>query len=142
MGTNDLVLSRLVKAPRHLVWRTWTEPKLLVQWFCPRPWTTELRAFDLRPDGGESDNPGCFLEVVEQERLVFTSQLGAGWRPQATWLPMTAEISLSDEGAHTRYTARVMHPDRATRDQHEKLGFYDGWNLCITQLEEVALTLR
>ena len=95
-----------------------------------------------QPDGGESDNPGCFLELVEGERLVFTSQLGAGWRPQTAWLPMTAEISLSDEGAHTRYTARVMHPDRATRDQHEKLGFYDGWNLCITQLEEVALTLR
>jgi uncharacterized protein YndB with AHSA1/START domain len=153
MHPNGLVLSRLVKAPRHSVWRAWTEPKLLVEWFCPKPWTTELKAFELRPgggfhtlmrgpDGGVSDNPGCFLEVVERERLVFSSQLGAGWRPQTAWLPMTAEISLSDEGAYTRYIARVMHPDRATRDQHEKLGFHDGWNLCITQLEEVALALR
>lgn len=150
---DDLVISRLVKAPRRTVWRVWTEPKLLVEWFCPKPWTTEVKAFDLRPgggfhtllrgpDGGQSDNPGCFLEIVERERLVFTTQLGAGWRPQASWLPMTAEISLADEGEHTRYVARVMHPDRATRDQHEKLGFFDGWNTCITQLEEFARTLR
>lgn len=150
---DDLVISRLVKAPRRTVWRVWTEPKLLVEWFCPKPWTTEFKAFDLRPgggfhtllrgpDGGQSDNPGCFLEIVERERLVFTTQLCAGWRPQASWLPMTAEISLADEGEHTRYVARVMHPDRATRDQHEKLGFFDGWNTCITQLEEFARTLR
>ncbi|NUP94747.1 MAG: SRPBCC family protein [Planctomycetaceae bacterium] len=150
---DDLVISRLVKAPRRTVWRTWTEPKLLVEWFCPKPWTTELKAFDLRPgggfhtlmrgpDGGVSDNPGCFLEIVQLERLVFTTQLGADWRPQTSWMPLTAVISLADEGEHTRYVARVMHPDRATRDRHEELGFFEGWNTCIAQLEEFARTLR
>jgi uncharacterized protein YndB with AHSA1/START domain len=150
---DDLVISRLVKAPRRTVWRTWTEPKLLVEWFCPKPWTTELKAFDLRPgggfhtlmrgpDGGVSDNPGCFLEIVERERLVFTTQLGADWRPQTSWMPLTAVISLADEGEHTRYVACVMHPDRATRDRHEELGFFEGWNTCIAQLEEFARTLR
>lgn len=40
-----------VRAPRATLWRAWTEPDLLKQWRCPRPWTTEVRAFDLRPGG-------------------------------------------------------------------------------------------
>ncbi len=89
----DLVISRVLAAPRAALWRAWTEPELLRQWWCPRPWTTEVRAFELRPggafhtfmqgpEGGSSDNPGCFVEIVPQQRLVFTSMLGGGWRPQ------------------------------------------------------------
>jgi uncharacterized protein YndB with AHSA1/START domain len=88
----DLVISRLVRAPRAALWRAWTDPKLLKEWWCPKPWTTEVRAFDMRPggafhtfmqgpDGGISDNPGCFLEIIPQSRIVFTSGLIAGWRP-------------------------------------------------------------
>lgn len=149
---HDLVIDRLVKAPRARLWRAWTEPELLKQWWCPRPWRTEVRAFDLRPggafhtfmrgpDGGESDNPGCFLEIVPGERLVFTSMLTGGWRPNTPWMGFTAVITLADTPGGTRYVARVMHPDRATRDKHEELGFFEGWNTCITQLDELAQTL-
>ncbi|MCC6522101.1 MAG: SRPBCC domain-containing protein, partial [Polyangiaceae bacterium] len=116
------------------------------------PWTTEVRAFDLRPggafytfmrgpEGGESDNPGSFLEVVPAERLVFTSCLVGGYRPGTPWLPFTAVITMADEPGSTRYVARVMHPDRATRDKHEEMGFFEGWGTCITQLDELAMTL-
>jgi uncharacterized protein YndB with AHSA1/START domain len=149
----DLVISRLVRAPRAALWRAWTDPALLKQWWCPRPWTTEVRAFDLRaggafhtfmqgPDGGTSDNPGCFLEVVPQARIVFTSLLTAEWRPATPWLAFTAAISMADEGAGTRYIATVMHPDQATSDRHAELGFFDGWNTGITQLDDFALQLR
>lgn len=131
----DLVISRVLNAPRAALWRAWTDPELLRQWWCPKPWTTEVRAFDLRPggafhtfmqgpDGGSSDNPGSFLEIVPQQRLVFTSMLGAGWRPQSPWLGFTAVITMEDDGQGCRYTARVMHPDKALRDQHEQLGFF------------------
>ena len=71
----DLEISRLLRAPRALVWKAWTDPAHLKEWWCPKPWTTEVRAFDLRPggafytfmrgpDGGTSDNPGVFLEIV------------------------------------------------------------------------------
>jgi len=150
--SQDLVISRLVRAPRATLWRAWTQPQLLEQWWCPRPWTTEVRAFDLRPggafhtfmrgpDGGTSDNPGCFLEIVPQQRIVFSSMLVGGWRPQTPWMPFTAIISLADEGEDTRYIAHVMHPDQASRDRHEELGFFDGWNTCITQLETFARQL-
>lgn len=150
---HDLVISRLVRAPRATLWRAWTQPDLLAQWWCPKPWTTEVRAFDLRPggafhtfmsgpDGGTSDNPGSFLEVVPQQRLVFTSMLVGDWRPGTPWMPFTAVITMADEGDGTRYVARVMHPSTASRDQHEQLGFFDGWNTCITQLEGLAQQLR
>lgn len=149
----DLVISRLVRAPRATLWRAWSQPQLLKEWWCPKPWTTEVRAFDLRaggafhtfmqgPDGGTSDNPGCFLEVVPQQRLVFTSLLLADWRPATPWMPFTAVISMADEGEGTRYVASVMHPDQASRDRHAELGFFDGWNTCIDQLESFAQQMR
>lgn len=149
----DLVISRLVRARRAALWRAWTEPELLKAWWCPKPWTTEVRAFDLRPggafhtfmqgpDGGSSDNPGSFLEIVPQARLVFTSLLTAGWRPATPWMAFTAVIEMADEGPGvTRYVATVMHPDQATRDRHEALGFFAGWNACIDQLESLAQQL-
>jgi uncharacterized protein YndB with AHSA1/START domain len=147
--SNDLVISRLLRAPRATLWRCWTTPELLPPWWCPKPWTTEVRAFDLRPggafhtfmsgpDGGTSDNPGSFLEIVPQQRLVFTSMLTADWRPATPWLPMTAVISFADEDGGTRYTAACLHPDAATRDKHAQMGFFEGWNTCIAQLEAFA----
>jgi len=150
----DLEISRVLRVPRELVWQAWSDPAHLKEWWCPKPWTTEVRAFDLRPggafhtfmrgpDGGTSDNPGAFLEVVPQSRLVWTSALLEHWRPAADpWMPMTAYINMSDEGEHTRYVATVLHKDKATRDQHEAMGFFDGWGTCITQLEQFAASLR
>lgn len=140
-------------APRAALWRARTDPALLKAWWCPKPWTTEVLAFDLKPggafhtvmrgpDGGVSDNPGSFLDVVPQSRLVFTSILGEGWRPAKPWLGFTAIITMADEGAGSRYTATVMHGNDAAREQHEKLGFFDGWNTVITQLDDFACALR
>jgi len=147
--SKDLVISRLVRAPRAKLWRAWTDPRLLKEWWCPKPWTTEVRAFELRPggafhtfmrgpDGNTSDNPGCFLEIVPQQKIVMTSMLLGGWRPATPWLGMTAVITMADEGDGTRYVATVMHPDTATRSRHEEMGFFQGWNTCIDQLEAFA----
>ena len=150
--SKDLVISRLVRAPRAKLWRAWTDPQLLKEWWCPKPWTTEVRAFELRPggafhtfmrgpDGGTSDNPGCFLEIVPQQKIVMTSMLTGGFRPGTPWLGMTAVITMADEGDGTRYVATVMHPDAATKDRHEEMGFFQGWNTCLDQLEAFARAL-
>src|ERR1041385_1057370 len=79
----DLILTRIIDAPRENVYRAWTDPVLLKQWFAPLPYTTPRAEFDLRPggsslivmrgpDGTEMPCPGVFLEVVPNERLVFT----------------------------------------------------------------------
>ena len=149
----DLEIVRVLKAPRAKLWRAWSDPAIIKQWWCPRPWTTEIRAFDFRsggafhtfmsgPDGGTSDNPGIFLEVVPMERIIWTSMLTAGWRPTSPWLAMTGIFLLADEGANTRYIARCLHKDDADRKKHEDMGFYDGWGIMIQQMEEVAQSLR
>jgi uncharacterized protein YndB with AHSA1/START domain len=152
VDSQDLVISRLVRAPRAKLWQAWTDPDLLKEWWCPKPWTTEVRAFELRPggafytfmkgpDGGTSDNPGCFLEIVPQQKIVMTSMLTGGWRPATPWLAMTAIVTMADEGDGTRYVATVMHPDAATGKRHEEMGFFQGWNTCIDQLEAFARAL-
>jgi uncharacterized protein YndB with AHSA1/START domain len=152
-SSSELIISRIIKAPRSAVWTAWTTPEHLQKWWCPRPWTTEIRGFDLRPagafdtllhgpDGEESSNPGAFLEIVPQERIVFTTALTEGWRPGTPWLALTAFIVMEDLGdGTTRYTARVLHRDEADSRKHEEMGFHDGWGTCIDQLGEVAAQL-
>jgi uncharacterized protein YndB with AHSA1/START domain len=151
-ANNELTISRLLNAPRASVWQAWSDPKELVKWWCPRPWTTEVRGFDLQPggifytfmrgpDGDTSDNPGVFLEILPQERIVFTSSLLEGWRPATPWLAMTAIITMEDEGSGTRYTARVLHKDEEDQRKHEEMGFHEGWGICIEQLGGLAQEL-
>jgi uncharacterized protein YndB with AHSA1/START domain len=91
--TLDLILERVVPVSPDRVWRAWTDPEQLKQWFCPRPWRTTHCQIDLRPGGlfrtvmqspeGQDMEPntGCYLEVVPNERLVWTGALEPGFRP-------------------------------------------------------------
>ncbi|WP_421997957.1 SRPBCC family protein [Reyranella sp.] len=146
----DLVLTRLIDCPRHKLWRAWTEPTLLKQWFAPRPWTTPVAELDVRPggsalivmrgpDGNDMPNRGVYLEVVPERRLVSTDAYGSAWEPSDKPF-MTLIITLDDEAGKTRYTACVRHWSVADREAHEKMGFHQGWGLCTDQLE--ALTTK
>jgi uncharacterized protein YndB with AHSA1/START domain len=148
----DLVLERVVDVPRSLVWRAWTEPELLKKWFCPRPWQTVECEIDLRPGGifrtvmqgpeGERfDNAGCYLDVVPQERLVFTDALGPGYRPTPKAF-FTGALLLEDAPGGTKYTAYAIHKDATDRQTHADMGFYEGWGKALDQLVEVASELR
>lgn len=150
---HDLIITRVLNAPRHAIWRAWSNPDILKTWWSPVPWRTDIVAFDMQPGGifhtqtfgpenNNSDNPGCFLEVVPHSRIVFTSLLTAGWRPAAAWVGFTAMISLSDYQLGSCFTLQVLHADEVTREEHEKMGFFEHWNSVITQLDEVACTLR
>ncbi|MCM0675278.1 SRPBCC family protein [Micromonospora phytophila] len=150
----DLVLERTVDVTPELVWRAWTTPELLVQWFAPRPWSTTSCEIDLRPggrfnttmrspEGEEYPSTGCILLVEEGSTLVFTSGLGPGFRPQTSegGFPFTAIISIEPDGSGTRYTATALHADASTRKTHEEMGFVEGWGAALKQLVEVAKSL-
>ena len=47
----ELVLTRLIDAPRESLYRCWTEPALLKQWFAPKPYETPVVEVDVRPGG-------------------------------------------------------------------------------------------
>jgi uncharacterized protein YndB with AHSA1/START domain len=147
----ELVLTRLIGAPRAALFRAWTEPALLTRWFAPKPWTTAKAEVDLRPggtnlvvmrdpDGHEFPNRGVYLEVVKNERLVFIDAYAKAWEPSEKPF-MTVTLTFDDEGGKTRYTARVRQWTVADREAHEKMGFHEGWGLCADQLAALAATL-
>jgi len=149
--THELTLTRVIDVPRQALWRCWTEPELIKQWFTPRPWTTPVVEVDVRPggashmifrgpDGEEYPNRGVYLEVVPGERLVFTDAYSGGWMPSPKPF-MTAIISFADEEGGTRYTARVRHWSAEDRARHEDMGFHDGWGRAADQLAAVARSL-
>ena len=141
----DLAIERIIDVPRELVWQAWTKPEHLRQWFTPKPWTVTECEVDLRPggtfrtvmrspEGEESLINGCYLEIVPNERLVWTDALLPGYRPSSNpWL--TGALVLEPHGkGGTRYTAMAIHRDQETRDNHEKMGFYDGWGTVTDQM--------
>ena len=156
----DLSFTRLVDVPRTSVWRAWTEPSLLMHWFCPLPWKTIDCEIDLRPggifrttmqspEGQQFPGTGCYLEVVPNEKLVWTNALLPGYRPSFipekcgtddTAFMFTAMIELADQGPGTRYTATVIHADEAGSTRHAAMGFEGGWGTALDQL--VAMIKR
>jgi len=107
----EFTITRVLDAPRHLVWRAWTDPEQLAKWFGPRGFSTPLDgiSMDVRPggtiefvmvseDGTELLNGGTYLEVVEPERLV--------WRDRDIDLMVT--ITLRELGDRTEMTCHVV----------------------------------
>jgi uncharacterized protein YndB with AHSA1/START domain len=147
----ELVLTRLINAPREKVYRCWTEPELMKQWFAPLPYTTPHVEVDVRPggsvyivmrgpDGKDLPNHGVYLEVVPNERLVSTDAYTKAWEPSDKPF-MTLILTFEDEGGKTRYTARARHWTVADREAHEKMGFHQGWGICTDQLEALVAKL-
>jgi uncharacterized protein YndB with AHSA1/START domain len=147
----DLVLTRIIAAPREKLYRAWTEPALLKQWFAPLPYTTPVAELDVRPggaslivmrgpDGKDMPNRGVYLEVVENERLVFTNAYTKAWEPSEKPF-MTVILTFEDQGGKTKYTALVRHWTIADRETHEKMGFHKGWGQCADQLAALVAKL-
>ena len=150
----DLVLERIVDITPKLVWAAWTTPEHLKNWFTPAPWQTVDCEIDLRPggifrtvmrspEGQDFPNTGCYLEVIKNEKLVWTNALAPGFRPanppaaevaDCGAIVFTAVISLEAHGKGTKYTALAMHRDEEGRRTHEKMGFHDGWGKALDQL--------
>jgi len=148
---HELVLTRLIAVPREKLFRCWTEPALIVQWFTPPPWKTIAAETDLRaggatlitmqgPDGTLMPNGGVYLEVVPNQRIVFTDAYTSAWVPSAKPF-FTGILTFEDEAGQTRYTARVRHWTAEDCAAHERMGFHEGWGIATDQLAALAATL-
>lgn len=153
MADLDLTLKRILKAPRHAVWRCWTEPRHMAPWFMPKPHRVSDIVIDLRPggrfaslmhvDGAEIPNDGSILEVVPETRLAFTDLMLADWQPVAKpGLGFTAVLTFADHPEGTEYTAVARHGSAATMKRHEEMGFHEGWGTVADQLEAYARGLK
>jgi uncharacterized protein YndB with AHSA1/START domain len=142
----ELVLSRIIDAPRERVFKAWT--RQLPQWWGPYGMTTPVCEMDLRPggvfrtvmrapDGTEYPTKGVFLEVVEPERIVFTDAFGPGWQPSPDTF-FTAIATFEEYNGKTKYMARALHWTVANREKHEQMGFYQGWGESLDRLASLV----
>ena len=147
----DLGLQRVIRAPRALVWRAWTDPAQLAKWWVPAPTVARVDKLDVHPGGGfvtmMSDDgvefvphtDQVFLVVEPEQRLVFTNAIDSTWRPATPApVPLTAEITFSDHPDGTDYRVVVRHGDPAAKAYHEELGFFEGWGSVTEALAALA----
>lgn len=144
----DLSFTRTLAVPRALVWECWTDPRHIPHFFVPRPHKVTACDIDLRVggrfnttfdvDGTIMENTGVWLELVKDEKLVFTDTYEEGWKPKSD--PFMTAILLLAETADggTEYTAIARHRTTETAEQHKQMGFFDGWGTVVDQLEAYA----
>ncbi|BAL24757.1 SRPBCC family protein [Azoarcus sp. KH32C] len=147
----ELELVRVIDAPPSKLFKAWTDPDLLKQWFAPKPWTVSHVETDVRPggaslivmrspEGQDFPNRGVYLEVVENERLVFTDAYTSAWEPSDKAF-MTVILTFEDLGGKTRYHVQVKHWSEEDREEHEEMGFHEGWGQCADQLAVLVAQL-
>lgn len=145
----ELTLTRVIEAPREALFAAWTQR--LPEWWGPHGMTTPFWEMDLRPggvfrtvmrgpDGTEYPTRGVFLEVAQNERIVFTDAFTPGWVPSPKIFFVAVTTFEPMPGGRTRYTARALHWTAEACATHERMGFYQGWGESLDRL--TALVMR
>jgi len=142
---NELAVTRFIAAPPAKVWDIMVNR--MNEWWCPRPWRAEVVEQDRRPggrsamvmygpEGEEMPQEGIFLAWEEGRRFAVTDAITADLQPSGPFMIGIWEVE--PEGDGTRYTARARHWSDETRQQHEAMGFIQGWDAAAAQLAELA----
>lgn len=142
----DFVLERFIEAPIQLVWDALTKPEHLKVWYMPREWGAVSHCeLDLRPGGAfriditvgggqEVPNLGCVVEVIPQQRLVWTSMLFPGYRPAVfDDIPITAIMTMERVKGGTRYVFTALHRNEADFETDKASGWEQGTNIAADQ---------
>lgn len=149
---NDLFIERVIAAPAHKIYSAWTNPELLKQWFCPKPWAVSSAYLEpvvggakeitmKGPEGEVVENNGIYLELVPNRLIVVTDAYTKGWVPAEKPF-MTGIVELQEMDAEqTHYKAIARHWCTQDKETHEAMGFYDGWGAATDQLEELLTRL-
>lgn len=145
----ELVITRRLKAPRRLVWRTFEDPYLLAQWWGPEHFTTEIGKLEFRaggewhvtmraPDGAERPVRYQFIEIVAPERIVYRPVPSPEAVRRGTALPTyVATISFEALGDETLFTMRAEFESAAGLDFAKTGGFAAGTNQAYDKLERL-----
>ena len=137
-SSDDLVISRTLDAPRDLVWKAWTEPERLAQWWGPKGCTIRVAKLDVRPGGmfhyAMQFKPGHDIWGRFVYRETFP-QLGDGWP-----LEILNTLTLTEEGGQTTLTLRGS-PINATEEERKAFvgmlaSMQQGWGGTLDKLAE------
>ena len=137
----EVVITRVVDAPRKRVWDAWTKPEHVKNWLTGfEGWTLPVCEIDLRPggkwhfvwrksDGAEMEMTGVYREVAPPERLVNTER----WGPE--WPETINTLSLSEKGGKTTIALSILYPSKEARDAALETGMKDGMDVSYERLE-------
>src|ERR1700693_1281050 len=138
----EIVVTRVVDAPRRLVFEAWTSPEHLPHWMLgPEGWTMPVCEIDLRPggswhfvwrrtDGTEMGMHGVCREIKPPERLVSTESWGGNWPETLNTLVLT------EEAGKTTATLTILYPSKEARDAALQTGMKDGVAVSFDRLAE------
>jgi uncharacterized protein YndB with AHSA1/START domain len=138
----EIVITRVLDAPRDAVWAAWTDPAQVPRWFGPQGFTTTVHEMDVRPggawrftmhgpDGVDYENDAVYEEVAEPERLRYR------YGPDEEGHPgFVSTITFEDQDGKTRITLRTVFESAAERDrQVEEVRAIEGGNQTLDRLE-------
>jgi len=143
----EVVITRVVDAPRRLVFAAWTDPRHIPQWLLgPEGWTMPICEMDLRPggawryvwrkaDGAEMEMSGIVREVSPPERLVTTER----WGPE--WPETVNTLLLTESGGKTTISLTITYVSKAARDAALETGMADGVEQSFVRLDRIVRTL-
>jgi len=146
-GEATVTLTRVYDAPRDLVWRAWTDPKHMAQWFGPRGFTSSVPELDVRvggnlrivmhgPDGNDYPMKGVSREVVPPERLVFSNI--AVDNDGNHLLEGETTVILEAQGAKTKLTLRTYAKGLVPMATQMLAGMEAGWSQSLDKMEELV----
>jgi uncharacterized protein YndB with AHSA1/START domain len=145
----ELIFTRVFDAPRELVYKAWTDPRHLIQWWGPKGFTTSVYEMNVRPggiwrltmrgpDGREYKNRIVFIEVVKPERLVYKHDPEEGCEP----VRFEVTVTFAQDGAKTKLTMRMLFPSADAREHVVKqYGAVEGANQTLGKLAEYLGTM-
>jgi uncharacterized protein YndB with AHSA1/START domain len=150
-ATREVTLTRIYDAPRSLVFKMWTDPKHMAQWWGPRGFTNPACELDVRPGGKiwivmrgpkgtefDQDFPmsGTFHEVVEPQRLVFTAV--AEDKDGNPLLEAHTTVTFEDQGGKTKLTVQANAVGLAPIAPQMLAGMEAGWSQSLEKLAELV----
>lgn len=140
----ELVMEKIIAAPRARVFKAWSDPEQLKHWFAPKPYTLSIKKMDFRPGGsfrmamqapsGEKHFfMGTYREVVSPVKIIWTGEFLNGPAEQ-----MRTEITFEENGQKTKIkvwqTFLVLTPET---ELHTR-GAEQGWTMTLDQLAELS----
>ena len=140
---HELVVTRVFDAPRELVFKAWTDPKIVAQWWGPHRFTNPVCELDARPggairihmrgpDGTVYPMTGTYQEIVEPERIVFTSAaLNASGNAM---FEVLTTVTFAEEGGKTKQILRTRVIKSTAEAAPYLAGMEAGWTQSLDRL--------
>ena len=148
--TREVAFTRMIDAPRAMVWAAWTEPQHMAQWWGPHYFTNPVCEMDVRPggklmihmrapDGTVYPMPGIFTEVVKPERLRFTAF--AEGLDGTRYLESDTVVTFEEQGGRTKLTVKASAKGFHPVAPQMLAGMDTGWSQSLEKLETLVAAM-